>query len=73
MTPKPEPLPFAKLEMVYERLAVAIDQVGATHEALFLTKLVMVMAQRAGETLDFADCLTVAARDLAAPSNGPVP
>lgn len=66
MTSKPAPLPFARLETVYEQLAEAIDRAGEANEALFLTKLVMVMAQRAGEGLDFADCLAVAGKDLVA-------
>ncbi|MBN8943241.1 MAG: hypothetical protein J0H01_27295 [Rhizobiales bacterium] len=68
MTSTPAPLPFARLEQVYEQLAEAIDRAGEANEALFLTKLVMVMAQRAGEGLDFADCVKVAGEDLAAPS-----
>lgn len=72
MTSRPVPLPFTKLELVYEQLAEAIDRAGEANEALFLTKLVMVMAQHSGETLDFACCLEVAGKDLEAASAGRV-
>ncbi|QCI67723.1 hypothetical protein [Phreatobacter stygius] len=74
MKPKsaPKPLPFDKLEQVYERLAEAIDQVGEANEAVFLAKLVMVLAHRAGEAVDFADCLKVAAEDLEKAPDRPV-
>lgn len=48
----PTPLPFEALERVYDQLAAAIDRAGEANEALFLTKLVMVMAHRAGDVLD---------------------
>lgn len=38
-------MPFQELEIVYERLADAIDRAGSK-EALFLTKLVLLLAQR---------------------------
>lgn len=62
--PPPVPLPFERLEQVYEALAAAIDRAGADKEALFLAKLALVLAQRAGEGVDFDDCVTVALRDL---------
>lgn len=62
----PVPLPFDRLEHVYEQLAGALDRAGPQAEALFLTKLVLVLAHRAGEGVDFADCVEVALRDLAA-------
>jgi hypothetical protein len=58
------PLPFDRLEQDYERLAEAVDTAGPANEALFLAKLVLVMAHRAGEGLDFADCVAVALEDL---------
>lgn len=58
--PSAAPLPFEDLEQVYEHLAVAIDRAGEANEALFLTKLVMVMAHRAGDVLDFEACVAVA-------------
>ena len=61
---KPAPLPFDKLERVYEQLAEAIDRAGPDNEALFLTKLVMVMAHRAGEGVDFGECVEAACARL---------
>jgi len=37
-------LDFAELEQVYDLLANAIDEVGETGEALFLSKLCMTLA-----------------------------
>ncbi len=56
----PTPLPFEALERVYDQLAAAIDRAGEANEALFLTKLVMVMAHRAGDVLDFEACVAAA-------------
>lgn len=61
----PTPLPFETLEQVYEQLAAALDRAGEANEALFLTKLVMVMAHRAGDVLDFEACVALALGDLA--------
>jgi hypothetical protein len=67
-TPPPAPLAFEALERVYDQLAAAIDQAGEAHEALFLTKLVMVMAHRAGEGLDFGGCVATALENLGLPA-----
>jgi hypothetical protein len=66
--PPAAPLPFEALERVYEQLAAAIDRAGEANEALFLTKLVMVMAHRAGEGLDFDGCVATALENLGLPS-----
>jgi len=60
----PEPLAFEALEKVYEALAAGIDRAGETNEAVFLAKLAMVLAHRAGAGVDFADCVETALRDL---------
>jgi len=60
----PATLPFEDLERVYEQLAAAIDRAGQANEALFLAKLVMVMAHRAGGGLDFAACVATALDSL---------
>lgn len=60
----PEPLAFEALEAVYETLAIGIDRAGATNEAVFLTKLALVLAHRAGAGVDFRDCVETALRDL---------
>ena len=52
--PATEPLPFEALEAVYETLASGIDRAGAAHEAVFLAKLALVLAHRAGPGVDFA-------------------
>ena len=64
----PATLPFEDLERVYEQLAAAIDRAGEANEALFLAKLVMVMAHRAGGGLDFAACVATALENLGAPA-----
>jgi len=64
----PAPLPFEALERVYEQLAAAIDHAGEAHQALFLAKLVMVMAHRAGESLDFDACIATALENLGLPA-----
>lgn len=62
--PATEPLPFETLEAVYETLASGIDRAGEAHEAVFLAKLALVLAHRAGAGVDFADCVETALRDL---------
>ncbi|MDP2804197.1 MAG: hypothetical protein Q8O26_20195 [Phreatobacter sp.] len=67
-TPPASPLPFEALERVYDQLAAAIDQAGDAHEALFLTKLVMVMAHRAGAGLDMEAAIATALENLGVPA-----
>lgn len=55
-----EPRSFEEMESVYEQLAAALDRVAPDEEALFLTRLVMVMAHRAGSAIDLAACLEAA-------------
>ena len=62
--PATEPLPFEALEAVNETLASGIDRAGEAHEAVFLAKLALVLAHRAGAGVDFADCVETALRDL---------
>ena len=72
--PAPEPLAFEALEAVYETLAAGIDRAGEANEAVFLTKLAMVLAHRAGAGVDFGDCVATALRNLgieAQPLPGP--
>jgi hypothetical protein len=40
---------FEHLERVYEGLAKAIDQAGPAREALLLTKLALLLAERLGD------------------------
>ena len=59
-------MPFDQLEEVYEALAKALDRVGPEQEAVFLTKLVLTMAQRTGSLDAFSKSLKIALRDLPA-------
>lgn len=52
-----EPRPFEAMELVYEQLAAALDRVRPEDEVLFLTRLAMVMAHRAGVAIDLAACI----------------
>jgi hypothetical protein len=61
MTQPRVPASFEAMEQVYDQLAAAIDRAGSDDEARFLTRLVLVMAHRAGPALDFAACIAVAA------------
>jgi hypothetical protein len=60
MTEAREPLPFERMEKVYDQLAAAIDLAGPEREALFLTRLVMILAHRAGPSVDFPGCVATA-------------
>ena len=42
-------LPAADLETLFEELARAIDQIGPARESLYLTKLVLLLAEQAGD------------------------
>lgn len=57
---RPAPLPFDAMERLYEDLADAVDRAGPDNEALFLTKLVLVMAHRAGTSLDMEAAIATA-------------
>jgi hypothetical protein len=46
-------MPFDDLERAYEMLAQAIDRAGPEHEALFLTRLALVLAHRVGRLAVF--------------------
>jgi hypothetical protein len=55
---------FDDLERAYETLAVAIDQAGPEHEAVFLAKLALALAERLKSPTDFDACIAVALADL---------
>jgi hypothetical protein len=63
-TPPAGPAAFDDLEQAYEALAVAIDQAGPQHEAVFLAKLSLVLAERLRSAADFEACIAVALCDL---------
>ncbi|WP_296574476.1 hypothetical protein [Phreatobacter sp.] len=67
-TSPPASLAFEALERVYDQLAAAIDEAGEAHQSLFLAKLVIVMAHRAGDGLDFDTCVATALENLGLPA-----
>ncbi len=60
MTDAVEPRSFAEMERVYDQLAAAIDRAGPDGEVLLLTRLAMVLAHRAGSSIDFTACIAAA-------------
>jgi hypothetical protein len=58
------PLPFDDLEHVYEHLAQAIDRAGPANEALFLTKLALVLAHELGDRSVVERAIATALADL---------
>ena len=46
-------MPFDDLEAAYETLAIAIDTAGEQREALFLTRLALVLAHELGDIAAF--------------------
>ena len=57
-------LPFEGLEQAYDLLAQAIDAAGPDKEALFLTKLCLVLAQHLGDLATFEAAIAAAKADL---------
>lgn len=57
-------LSISDLEEIYRRVAGAIDRAGPEKESLFLTKLVLLLASRAGQVGEVCRAIDVAARDL---------
>ena len=55
---------FEDLEQVYERLANAIDCAGPDNESLFLSKLVLLLAQRHGDAAVVTASIEAALCDL---------
>jgi hypothetical protein len=62
-------LPFDDLEKVFETLALGIDRAGPQHEALFLAKLVLLLAHDAGQYERFKQHVDAALNDLQAPAS----
>ena len=58
-------MPFEDLESAYETLAVAIDSAGAEREALFLTRLALVLANELGDIVAFKNAIRTALEGLA--------
>ena len=50
----------ADFETAYETLATAIDQAGPEHEALFLTRLALVLGNELGDITVFQSAIKTA-------------
>jgi hypothetical protein len=57
-------MPFEDLESAYETLAVAIDSAGAQREALFLTRLALVLSHELGDIAAFKSAIGTALEGL---------
>lgn len=57
-------MPFDDLEAAYEALAVAIDTAGKKREALFLTRLALVLAHELGDIGVFKRAVQTALEEL---------
>jgi len=57
-------MPFDDLETAYEALATAIDTAGEKHEALFLTKLALVLGHELGDVATFRKAIQTALEGL---------
>ena len=53
-------------ERLYDALAEAIDRVGSAKESLFLTKLVLLLANHANDEAAFEQALGIALKELCA-------
>jgi hypothetical protein len=53
-------MPFDDFETAYETLATAIDQAGAEREALFLTRLALVLGHELGDVAAFKSAIRAA-------------
>ena len=57
-------MPFEDFETAYETLAMAIDRAGPAGEALFLTRLALVLAQKLGDVAAFRTAIETALHGL---------
>ena len=57
-------MPFDDLETAYEALATAIDTAGDQREALFLTRLALVLAHELGDIAAFKKAVATALEDI---------
>ena len=58
------PMPFEDLETAYESLAIAIDSAGPGREALFLTRLALLLAHELGDIAAFRSAIGSALEGL---------
>jgi hypothetical protein len=57
-------MPFEDLETAYETLAVAIDSAGAPREALFLTRLALLLSRELDDIAAFKRAIGAALEGL---------
>jgi hypothetical protein len=57
-------MPFEDLESAYETLAMAIDSAGVQREALFLTRLVLLLGHQVGDATAFRNAVKAALAGL---------
>jgi hypothetical protein len=58
------PMPFEDLEAAYETLATAIDSAGEQREALFLTRLALLLSHELGDIALFQNAIRTALEGL---------
>lgn len=58
-------MPSEDFETAYEALAMAIDSAGPAREALFLTRLALVLGHQFGDIAAFKDAVRTALEGLA--------
>ena len=58
-------MPPDDFEAAYEALALAIDSAGPEREALFLTRLALVLAHQLGDITAFRDAIRTALEGVA--------
>lgn len=54
-----------ELERIYDLMAEAIDAAGRDKEALFLSKLCLLLAENVGDESTVKECIEMAEKDLA--------
>jgi hypothetical protein len=57
-------MPFDDFETAYEALATAIDSAGEVREALFLTRLALVLGHELGDIAVFRNAINTALEGL---------
>ena len=58
-------MPPEDFEAAYESLAMAIDSAGSEHEALFLTRLALVLGHELGDIAVFQSAIRTALEGVA--------
>ncbi|WP_291867641.1 hypothetical protein [Bradyrhizobium sp.] len=58
-------MPSEDFEAAYEALAMAIDSAGPQREALFLTRLALVLGHAVGDIAAFRNAISIALEGLA--------